>query len=293
MSVASYRYCGRNFTAAELKIIEKIIKTPDHPARAEISRRVCRELGWYRPNGQLKDMSCRVALLRMQRDGLISLPLPRNGNGNGNIRIKLSGHSDPPGSELRGRVDNYRFDIQIVESTEQSRLWNEYIARYHYLGYTPLPGAQIRYMVRIDHKVSAVLGFGAAAWKMAPRDRWVGWTAAQRQCRLPFIANNSRFLILPWVQVKNFASAVLGAITRRIADDWKMRYHHPVCMLETLVEKERFAGTCYRAANWLHLGSTQGRGKLDRTHRYPLPVKDIYVYPITKDFRKVLTNAED
>lgn len=150
MSVVSYRYCGRNFTAEELKIIEKIIKTPDHPARAEISRRVCREIGWYRPNGQLKDMSCRVALLRMQRDGLISLPLPRNGNGNGNIRIKLSGHSDPPGSELRGRVDNYRFDIQIVESTEQSRLWNEYIARYHYLGYTPLPGAQIRYMVRMD-----------------------------------------------------------------------------------------------------------------------------------------------
>ena len=292
MSVASYRYCGRNFTAAELKTIDTIIRKPDHPTRAEISRRVCRELGWYRPNGQLKDMSCRVALLRMQGDGLIRLPLPRNGNGNGNIRIKLSARS-APGSELRGRVDNYRFDIEIVDSTEQSRLWNEYIARYHYLGYTPLPGAQIRYIVRMDHKILAVLGFGAAAWKMAPRDRWIGWTTDLRQSHLPFIANNSRFLILPWVRVKNLASAVLAAIARRIADDWQRRYHHPVCMLETLVENQRFAGTCYRAANWVYLGSTQGRGKLDRTHRHPLPVKDIYVYPLTKDFRKLLTNATD
>ena len=292
MSVASYRYCGRNFTTAELKIIDTIIRTPDHPVRAEISRRVCRELRWYRPNGQLKDMSCRVALLRMQRDGLISLPLPRNGNGNGNIRIKLNAHS-APGSELSGRVDNYPFDIEIVDSTEQSRLWNEYIARYHYLGYTPLLGTQIRYMVKRDQKVLAVLGFGTAAWKMAPRDRWVGWTTAQRQYRLPFIANNSRFLILPWVRVKNLASAVLGEIARRIANDWQMRYHHPVCMLETLVEKKRFAGTCYRAANWLHLGCTQGRGKLDRAHRHPLPIKDIFVYPLTKDFRKVLSNEAD
>lgn len=292
MSVASYRYCGRNFTAAELKVIDNIIRTPDHPVRAEISRRVCRELRWYRPNGQLKDMSCRVALLRMQRDGLISLPLPRNGNGNGNIRIRLNAHS-APGSELSGRVDNYPFDIEIVDSTEQSRLWNEYIARYHYLGYTPLPGAQIRYMVKSDQKVLAVLGFGAAAWKMAPRDRWLGWTTAQRQCRLPFIANNSRFLILPWVRVKNLASAVIGAIARRIQSDWQMRYHHPIYMLETLVEKKRFAGTCYRAANWIHLGCTQGRGKLDRKHRRPFPVKDIYVYPLKKNFQKILTNAAD
>ncbi len=290
MSVADHRYCGRNFTAAEIEIISSIIATPDHPMRTEISRRVCREIGWYRPNGQLKDMSCRVALLRMQRDGLIRLPPPRNGNGNGNTCIKL-GPRSAPGSELSGRVDNYRFDIEIVESCQQSQLWNEYIARYHYLGYTPLPGAQIRYLVRTDHKILAVLGFGAAAWKMAPRDHWVGWTATQRQCRLPFIANNSRFLILPWVRVKNLASAVLGAVARRIADDWKMRYHHPVYMLETLVETERFAGTCYRAANWLHLGRTQGRGKLDRTHRQALPVKDIYVYPLTKNFREELTNG--
>ena len=292
MSVVGYRYCGRDFTAAEIKVINTIVETPDHPTRAEISRRVCRELRWYRPSGQLKDMSCRVVLLRMQRDGLISLPAPRNGNGNGNTCIKLSARS-APGSQFSGRVDDYRFDIEIVESAEQSRLWNEYIARYHYLGYTPLPGAQIRYLVRTDHKILAVLGFGAAAWKMAPRDRWVGWTAAQRQCRLPFIANNSRFLILPWVRVKNLASAVLGAIARRIADDWKMRYHHPVYMLETLVETERFAGTCYRAANWLHLGHTKGRGKLDRAHRHALPVKDIYVYPLTKKIREELANGTD
>ena len=290
MSVVGYRYCGRDFTTAEIKIINTIIETPDHPARAEISRRVCRELGWYRPSGQLKDMSCRVVLLRMQRDGLISLPAPRNGNGNGNTCIKLSTRS-APGNPFSGRVDNYRFDIEIVESAEQSRLWNEYIARYHYLAYTPLPGAQIRYLVKTDHKILAVLGFGAAAWKMAPRDRWVGWTAAQRQCRLPFIANNSRFLILPWVQVKNLASAILGAVARRIADDWQTRYHHPVYMLETLVETGRFAGTCYRAANWLYLGRTQGRGKLDRAHRHTLPVKDIYVYPLTKNFREELTNG--
>ena len=290
MSVAGYRYCGRDFTAAEIKIINNIIATPDHPARAEISRRVCRELGWYRPSGQLKDMSCRVVLLRMQRDGLISLPAPRNGNGNGNTCIKLSARS-APGSQFSDRVDNYCFDIEIVESAKQSRLWNEYIARYHYLGYTPLPGAQIRYLVSTGSEMVAALSFGAAAWKMAPRDRWVGWTAEQRQCHLPFITNNSRFLILPWVRVKNLASTILGAVARRIADDWQARYHHHVCLLETLVETERFAATCYRAANWLHLGRTQGRGKLDRTHRHALPVKDIYVYPLTKKFRKILING--
>jgi len=290
VTASTYRYCGRFFSGTEIETINRIIAAPDRPNRAGISRRVCLELGWLRPNGQLKDMSCRVALLRMQRDGLIMLPTPCNGNGNGRTRITLSACSEWQ-TELKGSAGNYRFDLVVVDSAKRSQLWNEYIARYHYLGYTPLPGAQIRYLAVAHSEVLAVLGFGASAWKMAPRDRWIGWNAQQREANLHYIANNSRFLILPWVRVKNLASAILGAVARRIADDWQARYHHRVCLLETLVETERFAGTSYRAANWLHLGRTQGRGKLDQTHRHALPIKDIYVYPLAKDFQEVLSNG--
>jgi hypothetical protein len=281
----TYRYCGREFLATELDQIRAIIAAPDQPRRAEIARRVCRQLSWYRPNGELKAMSCRVALLKMHRDSLILLPKPRGGNGNGRIRR----HLDPgevAAAITRPLAELLPLRIDRVVEKDQSREWNEQIARHHYLGYVPLPGAQLRYLVHArDGRLLSALGFAAAAWKMAARDRWIGWDAGKREANLNYIVNNNRFLILPHVQVANLASKILGEISRRIGADWEREYGYRVYLLETLVERERFHGTSYRAANWQCLGQTQGRGKLDRLHAHAVPVKDIWVYPLHRHWR--------
>ncbi len=168
------------------------------------------------------------------------------------------------------------------------RLWNEYIDRYHYLGYQPLPGAQLRYFAHAQDGLLALMGFGAAAWKTAPRDTFIGWTAHQRETRLHLIVNNARFLILPWVRSKNLASKLLGLAARRLPADWHSRYGYRPVLLETFVEKQRFTGTCYRAANWSCLGDTQGRSKLDTAHAHAVPVKSVWVFPLDTGFRQIL-----
>jgi len=178
--------------------------------------------------------------------------------------------------------------LELVTDRSQSHLWNEYIDRYHYLGYQPLPGAQLRYFAKANNHIVALLGFGAATWKTAPRDRFIGWTAEQRKRKLQLVANNARFLILPWVHCRNLASKLLGMTTRRLADDWLQRYGYRPMLLETFVEIPRFRGTCYKASNWIYLGETQGRGKLDFQHKAPLPQKSIWVYPLVKNFRHQL-----
>ena len=174
---------------------------------------------------------------------------------------------------------------------EDSSLWNEFVQRYHYLGYKPLPGEQIRYLVRSGDSLLAALGFGAAAWKVAPRDRFIGWTTRQREARLHLVVNNARFLILPWAHVPNLASHILARAARQLPADWRMRYGHAPVLLETFVERDRFRGTSYRAANWIHVGATQGRGKLDIHMRFPVTVKDIFLYPLHKQFRCELCTA--
>ncbi|MHB1829650.1 MAG: Druantia anti-phage system protein DruA [Steroidobacteraceae bacterium] len=176
-----------------------------------------------------------------------------------------------------------------TRTKRDSRLWNEYIQRYHYLGYNPLPGAQLRYFVAIDGQFVALLGFGAAAWKTAPRDQFIGWTEQQRRSNMHLIVNNARFLILPWVQSKGLASKILGRIARQLPTDWQRRYGYRPVLLESFVQSDRFRGTCYKAANWLHVGQTTGRGKLDVTHQYAIPVKDIWLYPLQRSFRQALT----
>jgi hypothetical protein len=176
-----------------------------------------------------------------------------------------------------------------VATSEESSLWNELIERYHYLGYHPLPGAQVRYLARDGERLLGALGFGAAAWKVAARDSLIGWTSDERKNRLHLVVNNARFLILPWIHVKNLASRILGLAARQVCSDWPELYCYQPVLLETFVERERFAGTCYKAANWLYAGQTRGRGKLDRYHRHNVPVKDVYLYPLDRRFRQLLT----
>ena len=178
--------------------------------------------------------------------------------------------------------------VRPLANQREALLWREYVDRYHYLGYTPLPGAQLRYLVTSGRQVLALLGFGASAWKAAPRDRFIGWSVAQREARLQLVVNNARFLILPWVQVRNLASTVLARSSRRLPDDWQARYGYRPLLLETFVQSDRFAGTSYRAANWTHVGQTQGRGKLDVHRTHALPRKDIWLYPLRRDFRRRL-----
>jgi len=233
-------------------------------------------------------MSCRVAMIRMHKDGLIVLPPPigRNGNGKPYNRRTLEA---APGFPVNQRVENLiDLRLQIVQSRKDSYLWNEYIDRYHYLGYTPLPGAQLRYFVMANYQVLGLLGFGAAAWKTAPRDKFIGWTDKYRKQNLHLVVNNARFLILPWVTSRNLASKVLSMASKRLPDDWEEKYSYRPVLLETFVENQRFLGTCYKATNWICLGNTKGRGKLDRYNKASLPVKSVWVYSLRKNFRRIL-----
>jgi hypothetical protein len=287
----SRRYCGRVFSDAELDLVAALCADPAHAHRAAIARAACDALGWVDAMGQPKAMSARVALARMQADGLITLPPPRNAN-NANGRwpwhLPPEEGAHPPGIDAElGSLPGLA--LVPVGSRAASRSWNEAIARYHYLGYVPLPGAQRRWFVTAGDTAVALIGMGAAAWACQPRDSFIGWSPEQRTANLHLVVGNARFLILPWVRVPNLASASLGLLARSIRADWQKTYGYAPVLMETFVEAGRFAGTCYRAANWRLLGQTQGRGKLDRTHARSLAVKDVYVYPLTANFRRQLT----
>jgi len=286
------RYCGRHFSPAELDRIRELIERRQPPlSRTALSREVCRELQWRKPDGGLKDMSARVALLRMQRDGLLRLPAARPGPPRG-VAPRPSPASDAP---LPGLVPAKLADARPLHleplrpGDRRSRLWNEHVERYHYLGHKALPGAQLRYFVHAaDGALLALLGFGAAAWKTAPRDRFIGWDAATRERNLARVVNHARFLILPWVRIPCLASHLLACVERQLPRDWQSRYKVTPVLLETFCETPRFAGTCYRAANWIHLGQTQGRGKLDTRHEHGKPVKNIFVKPLCPHWKPIL-----
>ncbi len=293
-----YRYCGRGFTYQEIDGIRQLIAAEPKRNRLELSKIVCEQFQWLRPDGRLKDMSCRVAMLRMHRDGLICLPAPQTKNSNGKIRPQISSASAPQKSISLPAGELGPLLFRPISTQKDSYLWNELIERYHYLGHKPLPGAQFRYLVFSSPKKSstsrdllAALGFGAAAWKVAPRDRFIGWTPQQRVSNLHLIVNNARFLILPWVTSKNLASRILSGVAKQLPHDWQSRYNYTPVLLETFVQKDRFKGTSYRAANWIFLGQTQGRGKLDRYNKCPLPIKDIFVYPLNKSFKTILCST--
>lgn len=282
------KYCGRVFDEDDLACIRRLAAEPGTTRRA-ISLRVCEALGWRKPDGGLKDMSCRVALLRMQDDGLLRLPAPLHRDSNAVRSTQRTPEAEPQAPLLTpaGKLQSLR--LEPVTTRRDSLLWNEYVDRYHYLGYHPLPGAQLRYFARADQGLLALFGFGAAAWKTAPRDDFIGWSPHQREARLHLIANNARFLILPWVRSKNLASKLLALAARQLPVDWEQRYGYRPVLLETFVEQPRFRASCYRAANWLHLGQTRGRGKLDTAHAHALPVKSIWVFPLTNRFCQILT----
>lgn len=286
----SVMYCGRLFSKEEILRIRQIITEDNKRNRTAISRMACQEFSWYKRDGGLKEMSCRVALLRMHRDGLIVLPEPQMKNVNGVLKVSATPATDAPTIPLQLCADHLRqhLRLKLVDTKALSRLWNEYVDRYHYLGHAPLPGAQLRFLVYKEETVLACMGFSAAAWKVKSRDSFIGWTDEQRQRNLHLIVNNARFLILPWVTSRNLASMILAMTSKALPALWKQRYGYRPVLLETFVETPRFLGTCYKAANWKHVGITKGRGKLDIGHKHPLPPKEVFLYPLDKHFRVAL-----
>ena len=280
------RYCGRDFRDAELAQLRDWIAQDPSRTRAELSRRACAAWNWRKPDGGWKDLSCRVAMLRMEQDGLIPLPPPRGPRPHARRGF---GPTTDPQAPWRAPAHAWpKRQLCPVGSRTDSRLWNEFIHRYHSLGYRTLPGAQLRYWVQAGDRRIALLGFGAAAWTCAPRDRFIGWSSAQRQPNLHWVVNNARFLILPWVESNHLASKILGLAARQLPEDWRERYGYRPWLLETLVETARFTGTCYRAANWIPVGQTQGRGKLGPSGKQSVPFKDVWLYPLGKGFKNEL-----
>lgn len=281
---------GRKLDGADIGLIRGLLDEHPEWCRSRLSVELCRRWDWRNAQGRIKDMAARTLLLKLERAGHIHLP-PRRGpspNGQRNRVMAVVDHStDPISGALR---DLQPLSVNLVApGSADLRLFNALLADYHYLGHRNTVGENIRYLVRDrPGRPVACLLFGSAAWKCAERDNFIGWEPATRQRKLQWLTNNTRFLIPPWVVIPHLASHVLGIIARRIRADWQGKYGHPVQALETFVDRDRFKGTCYRAANWLRLGETRGRTRNDREHCIKAAIKDVYVYPLAANFRREL-----
>jgi len=275
-------------TNEKIEVIRKLIEENPGIGRTKLSRMLCEMWDWRGQNGQLKDMSCRDMLRALDNAGKIVLPKPKSLSHNVGERRKIKHlvHDETPiGSSLK---DLRPLRVEVVSSKDELEQFKSYIDQYHYLGFDRFIGERMAYMVySCDGVALSCLLFGSAAWSCRERDAFIGWDKEQRRRNLNMMTNNVRYLIFPWVTVPHLASHILSLITKRISTDWERKYGHPVYLLETFVEK-RFRGTCYKAANWIHVGSTTGRGRDGGHHNAILPIKDIYLYPLADNYRSLL-----
>jgi hypothetical protein len=289
------KFCGRTVSAQQLSEIVEITETFPKLSRTELANTLCEIFSWKRPTGKLKGVECRQFLEQLEEKGLIKLPACREQYPTKDAgKVKWTKKGDIQPTICTQLKELLPIRLTRVNNQGQRQLWYEYVDRYHYLGYQLPFGAQLRYFIESD-ATDGILGcfqFSSPAWKMAPRDRWIGWSDGKRKVNLQKIINNSRFLILPWVQVKNLASMALSLGVKRIPDDWQDTYGYRPVLMETLVDRERFKGTCYKAANWIHVGETTGRGRMDRERALQgAAVKEIYVYPLSSRFRQELAGC--
>jgi len=285
--------CGRYFTTQELEDIQETVRVFSRLSWHELLQTICEHLGWVTPAGRYKVDSCAKALQKLEALGLLKLPPKHPCKGSKQIII-ASARTDPE-SELAGTVRDFApIEVKPVASEDLMGLWNEYVHRYHTLGYKRPFGAHQRYFIvgRSGCRLGCLL-FASSAWALAVRDEWIGWTERDRAQRLNWVVTNTRFMIFPWVQIRNLASKALSLAANRIRGDWQQRYGYAPVLLETFVEEERYRGICYQAANWIRLGVTTGRGRMDRHNRHLSTPKLIYVYPLVADFRSVLRGETD
>lgn len=294
-------FCGQPMSAEQLRLICECVRRYPGLSREELAATLCEWLDWYRPNGGLKTRECRDLLQQLHERALIELPARRGGRPQGSataIPRTLQGEAGSPLNAVLGEVQPIR--IRRVEQPAERRLWRELVGRYHYLGYRTPYGASVRYLIEASSPSQTVLGclqFSSPAWRMKARDQWIGWDESARQQHLPRLINNSRFLLLPWVRIPNLASHVLALALRTVTQDWERLYGLQPWLAETLVDSQRFSGHCYRAANWVEVGLSTGRGRQDKTHRrHGVAPKRILLYPLCANARqhlqgKLSTNA--
>ncbi len=284
---------GRSLHNTDILNIKNLIRFNPQWNRTRLSRELCILWGWRNAKGLLKDMACRTMLLKLERRGMIKLPPARNGNGNGRLFQNLSVppiNQDPINDSLNqlGTIS-----LQIVNTRKEANLFNFLLKEYHYLSYKTPVGENIRYIAYdIKNRALACFLFGAAAWKMEARDQYIGWKSEVRERNLPLVVNQMRFLICPWVSIKNLASHLQSKVIKRINKDWINKYGHEVYLLESFVEEQRFQGTCYKASNWRLVGKTKGRTRNDRHNCMQAPIKTVYLYPLTKKFRSYLHHIQ-
>jgi hypothetical protein len=286
--VGSYRFSGKVFTAQEVSLIREVVATCRGLSRKELANTISELLGWTRPGGGLKEPECLVVLERLEIAGLLTLPQKQKTRPLGSVTSIPRTERGEPGSPLMGQVEAFApVVLERAQRLDQRRLFRELVSRYHYLGYAVPFGAHLQYLISVSKPAPTVVGclqFSSAAWRMRARDAWIGWDDATRAGQLPHVVSNSRFLLVPWARIKNLASATLALALRRLRGDWQAQYGVAPLLVETLVDPAHYTGGCYRAANWVELGETSGRGRDDRAHRrHGVSPKRLWVYPLTRD----------
>lgn len=285
-----FTYRGRVVNDQDIAFINELIAQNPGDSRWALSKKLCLAWNWVQPNGALRDMVCRGMMLELHRAGYIRLPAKRRSPLNPFVYRKRPEKIEVDQSPLETNLSSIRpLTFRQVRRTGDEKLFNSLIEHYHYLGYCQPVGEQLKYIVYAHERPIACLAWSSAPRHIGSRDRFIGWSAAMRRKNIHLMAYNSRFLILPWVRVSSLASHILGRMTKILARDWQKIYNHPIYYLETFVDKDRFSGTCYKAANWVYLGDTTGRGKNDQTHKVNRSIKAVWGYPLTKDFRTRLS----
>jgi len=280
---------NRRLIESDLATIRSLIQAEGSQGRTHLSRRLCRLWQWRQANGAYREIACRDLLRQLEKRNLIELPAALHAARRAGYKNRVQ-HPSLPTDLIQLPLVGIKPGIRIVlvETVRQRHLLRDLLGACHYLGYRQPTGPSLGYLAFWNDRPLACARFGPAAWKVAARDHFIGWNSQQRRVGLKSLVNNDRFLILPWVRVKYLASFVLGRMSRRLAQDWQRVYRQSIVMAETFVDAERFAGTCYRAANWLCVGPSQGRGRNDRNHQGGESTKSVWCYPLRRDFRRPL-----
>jgi hypothetical protein len=290
--LTQWRYRGREIRPEQIAFIRQFLA--EHPgiSRRRLSAELCEAWQWKQANGALRDMVCRGLLLMLHRAGQIELPPVRYTPPNPLVKRAAPAAVLIDRTPIRGRVrDLQPMEFQLARHTPEEALCNSLLEQHHYLGYEQPVGEHLKYVVWSGGRPMACLVWSSAPRHLGSRDRFIGWNAEARRRNIRFVAYNTRFLILPWVEVPHLASHLLGRMAKRLSADWERLYHHPIYFLETFVDPERFRGTCYRAANWILLGQTTGRGKDDQTNRVNRSIKQVLGYPLVPRFRQLLAEV--
>jgi len=287
-----FKYRGKVVTSRDIAFINQFIDENPSDSRWALSKKLCLAWNWVQPNGALRDMVCRGLMLELDRAGHIKLPAKKFSPNNPFINRKKPAKIKIDQTPIHAGLSTIQpLEFHQVRRTSSEKLFNSLIERFHYLGYCHPVGEQLKYVIFTKQKPIACLAWSSAPRHIGCRDRFIGWSAKSRKKHIHLMAYNTRFLLLPWVRVSCLASHILGQMARVLSHDWQRIYNHPIYYLETFVDKERFKGICYKAANWIYLGDTTGRGKDDHTNKPNRSIKAVWGYPLSKDFRTVLSGG--